>query len=241
MSFADEFPNDNPELFVVRLPTAAHLHACAPSGAPSANDLAGARSAPLAVAAVIVPALAVEAVALEAVGVEAVGVEAVALDAGALEAVALDAVALDAVAVTPADIEPADIEPADVEPAEIEVVDAFDDADFEGATLESIPPPPDCVSVWEETLRDVALAHGATPDAAATIAEQLASDPVARTWRTLIMGGDADFSACGAETLDEWSAHLVTRVVKAESSFESIRRELRGRGVCAFGLVVEAA
>lgn len=186
MSFADEFPNDNPELFAARLPTAGHLLACAPAPMRSTSDL---DDAP--------PARVMASVA----------------DAGCAPA---------------------------VDTVEFEVVDAFDDADFEGATLESIPPPVDSFSLWVETLRDVALAHGATADAAGAIADLLTRDPVAQTWKVAILGGEADFSACGAETLDEWSAHLVTRVANAASSFESVRRELRGRGVCAFGLV-EAA
>lgn len=105
-------------------------------------------------------------------------------------------------------------------------------------------PAPDAIDyagIWESTLREVAAAQGASAEALVELAEELATDPVASAWRVVINGGDADFSACGAQTLDEWSAHLIARVANVAAKVEPIRRELRGRGVCAFGLVVEAA
>jgi hypothetical protein len=261
VSFADEFPNDNPDLFMQRPLTALHLAAI--------------YLAPF-------DKVAVEAVAVEAVAVEAVAVEVVAVEA----------------ADEPA-IEAADCvveEMLESEALDIEVVEAFDESDFEHATLESLLPPseafievepepiaeaaraevfvgpdgdsildppsapdaelqplsgtdapalpsaePDYASLWADTLRDVALSHGAALDAVAALSTQLATDPVALAWRIAIMGGEADFSACGTQTLDEWSAHLVARAAGSPAKFETIRRELRSRGICAFGLVVEAA
>lgn len=63
----------------------------------------------------------------------------------------------------------------------------------------------------------------------------------AQAWKTMIMGGEADLAACGSGMLDEWTAALVAKLVGGAARVDAIRRELRGRGVCAFGLVVEAA
>jgi len=62
----------------------------------------------------------------------------------------------------------------------------------------------------------------------------------AQAWRATILGEDADFSAC-TSTLDEWSATLVATLANVPQQRESVRRDLRSRGVAAFGLLVEAA
>lgn len=69
-------------------------------------------------------------------------------------------------------------------------------------------------------------------------------DAVVRTaaaWRGALDGAEPDFSACGTAMLDEWSADLVARLAGTPQKTEILRRELRGRGVAAFGLLVEAA
>jgi len=69
-------------------------------------------------------------------------------------------------------------------------------------------------------------------------------DAVVRTaaaWRGALDGAEPDFSACGTAMLDEWSADLVARLAGTPQKVEILRRELRGRGVAAFGLLVEAA
>jgi hypothetical protein len=62
----------------------------------------------------------------------------------------------------------------------------------------------------------------------------------AQAWRATILGEDGDFSAC-TSTLDEWSANLVATLAGAPQQRESFRRDLRSRGVAAFGLLIEAA
>ena len=59
-------------------------------------------------------------------------------------------------------------------------------------------------------------------------------------WRAILLGTSDDFGACGAAMLDEWAADLVARLLGAPSRATALRRELRSRGVAAFGLV-EAA
>ena len=59
-------------------------------------------------------------------------------------------------------------------------------------------------------------------------------------WRSILLGTSDDFGACGAAMLDEWAADLVARLLGAPSRATALRRDLRSRGVAAFGLV-EAA
>src|SRR5260221_5921816 len=97
----------------------------------------------------------------------------------------------------------------------IEVVDAFDESDFEHATLESVIPPPEPVTsspetfidqlapapeapiseetavtdyyrIYVEALRDVASSFGAPAAVVAGMALTLEADPVARMWRIAI-------------------------------------------------------
>jgi hypothetical protein len=62
----------------------------------------------------------------------------------------------------------------------------------------------------------------------------------AEAWRAILRGDSEDFSACGSRMLDEWAADLVARIVAAPARTEQLRRELRTRGVAAFGLVLAA-
>src|SRR5262249_39918599 len=99
---------------------------------------------------------------------------------------------------------------------EIEVVDAFDEADFINATLESIVPPapepeplmtdcdqlapsaeepePESIEmdhwrIYMDALREVASSFGAPAAVVAGMALTLEADPVARMWRVAINGG----------------------------------------------------
>lgn len=62
---------------------------------------------------------------------------------------------------------------------------------------------------------------------------------VAAAWQSAFRGDEPDFSVC-SQMLDEWSANLVARLLGRKELFDAIRRELRSRGIAAFGLL-EAA
>jgi hypothetical protein len=62
----------------------------------------------------------------------------------------------------------------------------------------------------------------------------------AAAWRAILRGDSEDFSSCGTRMLDEWAADLVACLVAAPAKTERLRRELRTRGVAAFGLVLAA-
>ncbi len=63
-------------------------------------------------------------------------------------------------------------------------------------------------------------------------------------WQGILRGESEDFSlpdGGALDPLDEWAADLVARVVGPPARADLIRRELRRRGIAAFGLVAEAA
>ncbi len=63
-------------------------------------------------------------------------------------------------------------------------------------------------------------------------------------WQGILRGESEDFSLAdgGAlEPLDEWAADLLARVVGPPARADGIRRDLRRRGIAAFGLVARAA
>ena len=63
-------------------------------------------------------------------------------------------------------------------------------------------------------------------------------------WQGILRGESEDFALAdgGAlEPLDEWAADLLARIVGPPTRADGIRRDLRRRGVAAFGLVADAA
>ena len=129
----------------------------------------------------------------------------------------------------------------DDEEEEIEIVDELDAIDDEEDELEEVATTdaaPDPFRFYVQTLTDVMIAAGDS-DAAAHLVAALSEEPTACAWRRIITGESEDYAACGAKSLDEWSAELVARLIAMPGKTDQLRRELRSRGVAAFGLVVE--
>ena len=61
-----------------------------------------------------------------------------------------------------------------------------------------------------------------------------------KAWHAILSGTSDDFDACGAAMLDEWAAELLACLLGAPSRATALKRDLRARGIAAFGLV-EAA
>lgn len=110
---------------------------------------------------------------------------------------------------------------------------------------------PDAYAAFVAALSDVALGFGADPVGIARMRailgdrgdgppERAPTDRSACAWQSVIRGQAEDFSECGSLTLDEWAADVVARVVGGGRT-DAIRRELRRRGVAAFGFLAEAA
>jgi hypothetical protein len=154
---------------------------------------------------------------------------------------------------------------ADDETDDIEIVE---DLAFDDAVDESIPPPPLAAAEPEEpaapgdpyltlvrVLEDVATSAGAGDAALTTLRTLLGQLRIetgaspdhqrlraqALAWQGILRGESEDFSACGPAMLDEWSAALVALAVGQPARAETLKRELRRRGVAAFGLVDQAA
>jgi hypothetical protein len=100
-------------------------------------------------------------------------------------------------------------------------------------------PEDDAYATLVATLVAVFVAQGGAGDAVSAL---LAGDDAmtAAAWARILRGESDDISTCGAAMLDEWAADVVARALGAPGRSAQIRRELRDRGVCAFGLV-EAA
>jgi hypothetical protein len=69
--------------------------------------------------------------------------------------------------------------------------------------------------------------------------EQLMAE--AAGWRAILRGTSDDLAPCGPLPLDEWAAHLAAGLCAKPEKEPVFRRELRSRGVAAFGLVEAAA
>jgi hypothetical protein len=155
------------------------------------------------------------------------------------------------------------------EPIVVEELDPLEDASIEGDEPALAPVPDDPFTALLCALAEVAVRVG-SPDAAAILpallmdgrlehplpegaAEALAeagiieggvvAEPFVRTtraWRAILRGSSEGFDVCGTAMLDEWAADLLARLLGSPARAHLLRRELRARGVAAFG-VVEAA
>jgi hypothetical protein len=150
---------------------------------------------------------------------------------------------------------------ADGIPDDIEIVDeiVIEDVVEEVAhdPCESVPPagPDDAFATLARLAEDVARAAGATEQAIAVLQillgqERLGSEAPpehavlrsqAAAWAAILHSESGDFEACGPAPLDEWSARVVGVALGEPGRVDALRRELRRRGVAAFGLVADAA
>lgn len=159
-----------------------------------------------------------------------------------------------------------DAAPAAPEPLESAVVLAAAANDVAGPTTTELPPASDDpFTVLVGTLVDVAIGAGSphvaavlpgllghgrldhplSEDARQALVEASILDGdgateaftrTARAWRAILDGTSDDFDATGGAMLDEWAADLLARLLGAPTRAQSLRRELRAKGVAAFGL-----
>jgi hypothetical protein len=151
---------------------------------------------------------------------------------------------------------------------DIEIVDdlAFDDAIDESSPCPARNEPEshearDPFAILVAILEEVALASGAGDEGLALLrvlvgrtrpgaagAQDGPDQPPdatlraqAHAWQGVLRGDTDDFGACGGAMLDEWCATLLARVVGNPARADGLKRELRRRGVAAFGIVDVAA
>ncbi len=142
----------------------------------------------------------------------------------------------------------------------IEIVDElrFDEVVDESVVDECAELPRVAEDPWAQlaaTLESIARDAGASDAAVGAIRVVLGRERVsaetgdellvlreqAVAWMAVLRGESDDFSGCGATALDEWSALVLARAIGETGRADALRRELRRRGVAAFGIVVEAA
>lgn len=92
-----------------------------------------------------------------------------------------------------------------------------------------------------EDAAEALVAGGVLERGARGLARTEAFTAIAVAWRAILRGESEDFAACGARMLDEWAADLAARALGAPAKLETLRRELRARGVAAFGMIEAAA
>lgn len=145
-----------------------------------------------------------------------------------------------------------------------------DSSEIETETETVLPPPPeDPFTVLVCRLADIAIGAGA-PDVAAVLPELLMDGRLsndvgvesaaalaeagivvdgtvtatfagqAAAWREILRGTSDDFDATGGAMLDEWAAEVLACLLGARSRGPSLKKDLRSRGVAAFGLVAAA-
>lgn len=106
-------------------------------------------------------------------------------------------------------------------------------AEPEPITTIAPPPPDDPYVTFVSTLVEIAIAHGATA-AAGELPATLGGDKVAQAWAGIIRGTSEDWDAVGGSMLDEWAADTLARATGADA--QVLKRDLRARGIAAFGL-----
>lgn len=96
-------------------------------------------------------------------------------------------------------------------------------------------------SAIDDAVAESLVAAGLLERASKGLARSEAFTNRVLAWQGILRGESEDFDACGTATLDEWAADVIARVVGNPARVDMLRRELRSRGVAAFGLVEEAA
>jgi hypothetical protein len=56
-------------------------------------------------------------------------------------------------------------------------------------------------------------------------------------WQRMLRGEEGNLAVCGDSTLDGWTADLIARLVAKPALASAIRRDLRRRGIAAFGML----
>lgn len=56
-------------------------------------------------------------------------------------------------------------------------------------------------------------------------------------WQSMLRGEGGNLAECGESTLDDWTADLIARLVAKPGMASTIRRDLRRRGIAAFGML----
>ncbi|MBS2016896.1 MAG: hypothetical protein JST00_28680 [Deltaproteobacteria bacterium] len=108
---------------------------------------------------------------------------------------------------------------------------------------------PEVAGILPALLMDGRLTSDIAPETTAALSEAgiVVDGAVTKTfagqteaWRAILRGTSDDFDATGGAMLDEWAADLLACLLGTPARGASLRKDLRARGVAAFGLVAAA-
>lgn len=180
------------------------------------------------------PVIVDELESLDAAAADAMAEEAMAADALAEDAMTADAMAADAPACASEDDSNAESEDAySVLVDRLVELASFEKASA-GRVVEHLLLATSAVPELDDAVR-ASLREGGIVDAADVPSPTFVTTVAA--WRGILRGTDEDLlGACGGRMLDEWAADVVARALGAPTRADVLRKELRARGVAAFGL-----
>lgn len=91
-----------------------------------------------------------------------------------------------------------------------------------------------------DAVRSSLLDSGLAREADGSLVPSVAFVATASAWRMVLRGESNDFSACGTSTLDGWAADVLKSFGVGRDGRVDVKRELRRRGVAAFGMILAA-
>jgi hypothetical protein len=95
-------------------------------------------------------------------------------------------------------------------------------------------------SGFSDAVRASLVSSGLVSDENGAIRPSDAFASTSNAWRMVLRGQSDDFSACGATTLDGWAGEILKAFDVGRDGKTDVRRELRKRGVAAFGMILAA-
>jgi hypothetical protein len=96
------------------------------------------------------------------------------------------------------------------------------------------------VEGFSDGVRSVLVDAGLATDASGALSPTAAFVTTANAWRMVLRGESNDFSACGTSTLDGWAGDILKAFGVGRDGKVDVKRELRRRGVAAFGMILAA-
>ena len=95
---------------------------------------------------------------------------------------------------------------------------------------------------FESATIDRLIASGIAERRGAGVVSSSSFRTTVSVWQRVLRGEPADLSECGAAMLDQWTADFVATLLGTTGSrSDDLRRQLRRKGVAAFGMLARAA
>lgn len=95
-------------------------------------------------------------------------------------------------------------------------------------------------SAFSDAVRASMVSSGIALEHDGALSPSVVFAATSTAWRRVLRNESNDFSACGTSTLDAWAADLLKAFGVGGDGRVDVRRELRRRGVAAFGMILAA-